>query len=381
MNIVERFKFKIRKNKLLKSVLRIPYVAFFYIKSYPEAIEMKNGIINILDNISNSNKKVYYFCEAEHPNLGDLAQRYCIENWLEEYYPEYEVVQIASLAMLRFKNKILSSIANSITKDDIFVFQSGYTMTDTHQDDKVRRIVLDVFNSQRTIIFPQTILFKDRKLIEERKRIFEKCDKLLLLLRDEISYEYAKKYFPNTNIKLYPDIVTSLIGMKSFDIENRSGIGLCMRNDGEKYYSYEEILNLKQKLELIDFVDVTDTNCSSSIKINRESIYSTVWGKIEDFSRKKVIVTDRYHGTIFSLVAGTPVIVIKTNDHKVSTGVKWLKGIYDNYAYYCENIKDVPMLVSKIYSENRDNKLRAYFKHEYYDKLKECLEEITDGNL
>lgn len=50
-------------------------------------------------------------------------------------------------------------------------------------------------------------------------------------------------------------------------------------------------------------------------------------------SHYKVVITDRYHGTIFSLIANTPVIIIKSTDHKVTTGADWFKGIYDDYVY------------------------------------------------
>ncbi len=53
----------------------------------------------------------------------------------------------------------------------------------------------------------------------------------------------------------------------------------------------------------------------------------------------KLIITDRYHGTILSLVAGTPVIVIKTTDHKVTTGAEWFRGVYDDYVYLAESLQ------------------------------------------
>ena len=62
--------------------------------------------------------------------------------------------------------------------------------------------------------------------------------------------------------------------------------------------------------------------------------------EIEDYSRYKIIITDRYHGTILSLVAGTPVIILKTNDHKVTTGADWFKGVYDEHVFLANDLKN-----------------------------------------
>ena len=61
-----------------------------------------------------------------------------------------------------------------------------------------------------------------------------------------------------------------------------------------------------------------------------------------------VTITDRYHGTIFSLCAGTPVIILKTTDHKVTTGADWFKGVYDDYVYVAKDLDDAYSLCQKV---------------------------------
>lgn len=368
---INRLKFFLRRHKLIKKIIRQPVVAVRKIRAYPDAKRLFNVLNCSIDKLQKSEKIIWYFCPANHLNLGDLAQRYCIENWIEENYKDYQVVEIPSKVFLTFKSQVLKKLKNYITKEHIIIFQSGYTMADMHPDNKVRNIVLRNFNENRILILPQTILYESKKKEAEMRSSLEVCKKLLLLARDKQSYEYAKTAFPNTSTSLYPDIVTTLIGKKYYPDKNRYGIGLCVRNDGEKYYSYDEINKLKLQLEEISEVTVTDTNSSDIGTINKTSIEKAVWQKIESFAQKQVIITDRYHGTIFSLIAGTPVIVIKTKDHKVSTGVKWFEGIYDEYAYYCDNIEDVPQLVKQIINSKMDHKLQPFFKQKYYDLLNE----------
>ena len=99
--------------------------------------------------------------------------------------------------------------------------------------------------------------------------------------------------------------------------------------------------------------------------------------EIESYSHFEVTITDRYHGTIFSLCAGTPVIIIKTNDHKVTTGADWFKDVYDGYVYVAEDLGDAYKKVFQVINGKRQNNLPPYFKTEYYDKLRGLFENDT----
>ena len=87
-------------------------------------------------------------------------------------------------------------------------------------------------------------------------------------------------------------------------------------------------------------------------------------------SQYKCVITDRYHGTIFSLCANTPVIIIQSNDHKVITGANWFKNIYDDYVYVAKNLDDAYDKAIEICKDFKYKQLEAYFDKEYYDKLK-----------
>lgn len=97
---------------------------------------------------------------------------------------------------------------------------------------------------------------------------------------------------------------------------------------------------------------------------------------IEKFSRYNVIITDRYHGTIFSLAAGTPVIIIKSNDHKVVTGADWFKGIYDDYVFVAKDLNEAKDLCIKLLNTQLSHKMKPYFSEHYYEKLKEIFSNL-----
>mgnify|MGYP000995459826 FL=1 len=181
-----------------------------------------------------------------------------------------------------------------------------------------------------------------------------------------VSYGQAKQMFPDLKVLAYPDIVTSLIG--SFDYDNhRDKIFLCRRDDGEKFYSEADLIKLRDQLQSIAPVVVGDTQSKASIQDIRANLQQYVENEIKKYSVFKVTITDRYHGTIFSLCAGTPVIIIKSNDHKVVTGADWFKGVYDGYVYVAKDLDDAYHIAERICNDmSLSHKMSPYFEQNYY---------------
>lgn len=177
-------------------------------------------------------------------------------------------------------------------------------------------------------------------------------------------------------------IVTTEIGNYDFNNNERNGILLCVRNDVEKLYSFQEISLFKEKLQKIAKVSLSDTNSET-----KENSLKEYWKKIEetidDYAQYQVIITDRYHGTIFALIANTPVIILKTTDHKVVTGADWFEGVYEDYVYVVNDLEEASQVAQQIVTGFEYRKLPSYFKEKYYDRLKDIIEygELKNDNL
>ena len=90
----------------------------------------------------------------------------------------------------------------------------------------------------------------------------------------------------------------------------------------------------------------------------------------EKYSKYKLVITDRYHGTIFSLIAGTPVIVLSSADHKLSSGVKWFPiEIFGDYVSYASSLDDAFEKANKMLATPHTHQLPPYFQENYYSKL------------
>ena len=96
---------------------------------------------------------------------------------------------------------------------------------------------------------------------------------------------------------------------------------------------------------------------------------------IEKIATYKVVITDRYHGTIFSAIANTPVVVINSADHKLSSGVKWFpKEVFANNVQFAENLDDAYEKANAILNSNEKLlKNPPYFKEKYWSKMIEMI--------
>lgn len=333
--------------------------------------------LDALANHTNAEQpRVFYLGITQHSNLGDMAQHYCIKRWIGQNYPEAELVMFEATTVVDKRFHFLDKLKAIYRPQDVIVFQSGYTTTDLGgYHDEMHRMVIEKMPEAHILMMPQTIFFQKEENKKRTAKSYNTARHMLFLARDMVSFEEAKRMFPDIPVKVFPDIVTTLIGTYGFNHE-RNGICLCVRNDGEKYYSDDEINALKKSLEQKAPVTVTDTTIKENYIEIRSRLQSFIDQEIERYSHYKVVITDRYHGTIFSLAAGTPVIVIKTTDHKVVTGADWFKGIYDDYVFVANDLKEAKELALKLIEDDKTYSLSPYFQDNYYSKLKTYFQEV-----
>lgn len=371
-NTLYKMRKKIASVKVIDRIAKKPYMKIQKIIFCNEAMKVLRQIDK-----KRTEKNIWFLDVPTHPNLGDIAQYWCIRKWIEKNYPDYELFEISAQTICYAEEKFLSVMQKKCSADDIIIFQSGYCTQDLGgMHDYIHRLVVKNNKITPIVMMPQTILYKNKENELRTSKIYSENRNLFILCRDNISYETAKRIFPSNYIMAFPDIVTSLIGTIDVLPENeRKGILICARNDSEKYYSDREIESLVSQLEGIDSVEISDTTIKCDYSQIKNHIEEYVMDMIKKFMGYKVIITDRYHGTIFSIIAGTPVIVIKSNDHKVVTGVDWFKGIYDGKVRLVDNLNLIPDIVSTIEKNYLYQKPEDYFNKQYYSMLKNIVEQ------
>lgn len=366
----------ILKYEWLFNIIHFIYTPFRILKEYFARRKMTNELIEKHYYLEKNDKKIFYFGVPEHNNLGDMAQTYCIRKWITDNYPNYQIMEIRT--RISYDKKFVKFIKNILCSDDFFLFQSGYCTRDKNPDHLMHLNIMAQFPYQKAIILPQTVKIQSKKDIQKTKRIFSHCEKLLFIARDKISYEQAKIFTKENQLDLYPDIVTSLIGRIQTNTEKK-GVLLCVRNDSEKYYLDSDIKKLKEDLiPHSDIVNVTDTNSHLDVWETYKNLEKIILEKIIDFSKYKVIITDRYHGTIFSLIANTPVIVIKTNDYKVTSGVEWFEGVLNESSIKLANdLKQASEMAIEILKNTLSVENDDYFYRTFYqNSLKKRIQKV-----
>ena len=213
-----------------------------------------------------------------------------------------------------------------IAPDDIITTVGGGNMGDLYTSIELyRQLIIEYFNKNKIISFPQTVDFSDnhsgKKALKKATKTYAKHPDLTLVAREQKSFDFYKEHYKNNVLKT-PDIVLSL--NQSLPKYERIGVLICLRDDKEKKLTEkeEEAVNglLNSEFKSIRKRDTHVGGFGLSLK-NRVSKLKLIW---DDFKRAELVVTDRLHGMIFCYITGTPVVVFLNNNHKIKSSYFWI---------------------------------------------------------
>ena len=270
-------------------------------------------------------------------NVGDQAQAVCIHRWLARHWPGVEVREF-------HKKDPIVVIAWSVQPGDLIFIHSGGNMCNRAMSlsEPARRAVVRAFPDNRIVSLPQTIGLTGAAL-EGAKDVYNAHRDLMIIGRDPVSYGLAVEHFgldaPRRRAALCPDFALGY--PYEPPARERRGVLFALRTDRESIYGKEG----RAPLAAQHGGTLGDTNAEARITPERRE--EELLLKLDEFAGYEAVVTDRLHGVIFSILSGTPVVVLPTVDHKLSASWGWFK--------------DMPQVV---FSEGRD--------------LGECMDEARD---
>ena len=348
----------------------------YYMVAKKPYVACKNLIkVRKLKNVVQSHTKNIFFCGVcETSNMGDLVQTYCIRSWLLENYREYNLIELRTSLIMDCKQlvKMLNKVVGS---KDIFFFQSGYNTHDLGgREDLMHQKIMMEFPENYMIMMPQTVYFKSEERKEQCSKIYNGHKKLFFFARDYQSLKISEKMFPDIQVSFLPDIVSSLIGHVSIPKIEKQGILLCRRYDIEQFYTEEDYKKIEQRLSKFDNVNVEDTIVTVRNNAIAKDIEKYMDEMIMFFSKYKLVVTDKFHGLIFSLIANTPVVVLRTKDHKVTGGYELFHKSYPDYVFFADSYDEIEAHVEHILCDGVQYKLGPYYYNTYYKDLRNQIE-------
>lgn len=314
-------------------------------------------------------KKIYIFGAPEHGNLGDQAIIYAERQFFKDNFKEYKIIELESYKI----SKCIDLLKKIVKTSPIFVHGGGFLGTIWEEEEKMFRTTIKSFPNNKIVVMPQTIFFsndeKGRKTLEESQKIYSAHKNLLILCREKYSYDFMKENFPECNTILTPDMVLYL----NLDLKKNTAnkVLFCIRKDKEKInYNLQDAENyIKEKNMNIVYTDTVIPN-----RVKQHSRKQFLLKKLNEISNSKLVVTDRLHGMVFSLIAKTPCVVLENKSYKIKGVYNWIKNI--NYIKLSKEknlIKDIEELLNINPIDNREN-VKKEFK-----KLKEILVNKLEG--
>lgn len=256
---------------------------------------------------TNSRPKFFAFGIPSYTNLGDQAVSLAQREYIENEFPEYQYIEILE----DDNDQGIEAVKKIITSQDIVSFVGGGNMGSLYTNhESARRKVFSTFVNNLTISFPQSIHFEDtaygRKEQKLSQEAYGKNPHLFLIARDAQSYHRMQTTFKN-HVLFTPDMVL-YFKASHYDFK-RSGALFVLRHDGEKVVKESLIYSMKKMLDDDRPFKRTDTVLDTIKRItpiNRKKLFKE---ELELFAHQEIIITDRWHAMVFSVLTGTPCLL------------------------------------------------------------------------
>ncbi|MBX4269008.1 glycosyltransferase [Clostridium estertheticum] len=325
-------------------------------------------------------KRIFIIGTPNHGNLGDHAIAYAEEKILKDNFKDFIIIEIVTADII----KHIKNLKKNVKKDDIFVLQGGGNLGDEYiWEEEGRRKIISEFKDNKIILFPQSIYFKETVIgkteLSKTKTIYNEHKNLIMVAREETSYNIMKETFVNSKVILTPDIVLYL--NETYPKLERKGVLLSLRQDKEGVLSSQQKDDIRSeaqsnfdKIIITDTVDVFTTHEDKILQymINLNQREKRLKAKWNQFKGVQVVITDRLHGLVFCAITSTPCIVIANYNHKVKDTYAWLKDL--NYIKFVNDVEEIPGLIKelkRIEIKEYDNS----FAMKNYEKILEVMKQ------
>lgn len=311
-------------------------------------------------------KRIVLMDTADHDNLGDHAIAMAEWVFVKNYLPEYGVIEIPGGNILRHTLLYKALIRKT---DVLTIAGGGFLGTLWPYEEKIVQCILNNFQRNKVIIFPQTFFVEEDQDFAESHPGYLKHPNLTICLRDEASYSKFCSLMPKLQKSLMymPDMVCGLSPNIRHDV--RQGVGLCFREDKEC------VLSRQEQEEIMDVLKEMNGSIDRFTMINAEFIVpesrvKSVIAKLEIIASKKLVITDRLHAMLFSAITATPCIAMNNKSGKVQGGYQWIEHL--PYIRFVQRADQIPealrsLDLEKVYQYDKN------FVEDYWERLAKLI--------
>ena len=326
-------------------------------------LSIKRAIRNVVgqENIQlPDGPRALVFLAADYGNIGDLAITAAQRSFLSRSVPGHQLVTVP----ISQTRDLIRSIGTQVQRGDLVTIIGGGNMGSLYPDiEELRQLVIRSFPRNKIVCFPQTLDWSEsrvsKKALQRIVRVYSQHQDIHVFARESITNAKLTELFnayANVKVGYVPDIVLSATGTE-LGVESSvhtSGILLCMRDDRERALDPVRRVALERALADTGLeVKITDTHAGGS-GLNEARCSQLLAGKLNQFGAARLVVTDRLHGMILSLLAGTPCLVLPNSNHKIrQTWQDWLTGLPQVKFVEPHQLSELPSLVSALLATPR----------------------------
>ena len=334
---------------------------------YREEIEIPSG------------SRAFIFLAADYGNIGDLAITSAQTLFLVEHANFDHVVRIP----ISRTTTLIHSIRQKINPDDLITIVGGGNMGLLYSDiEDLRQLVIRSFPRNRIVCFPQTLDWNESvesdHALSRIVSVYSRHPNLNVFARESITrgkLEALFRPYANVHVGYAPDIVLSATAadLGSAVQTAPSGILLCLRDDRECALSHNQRTELETVLTATGHsMEFTDTHAGGS-QLDDARCARLLAEKVDQFGAARLVVTDRLHGMILSVIAGTPCLVLPNANHKIhQTWKDWLGDAPHVRFVAPGDMTKLPQVLKELLAAPRRDTARTPIAATHYDELKQA---------
>ena len=211
-------------------------------------------------------------------------------------------------------------------------FTGGGNLGNLYLDiEEDRRKVFSAFKDYKSIS-----LFEDTEEGQKEKKktqdAYHQNTNLTIAARETQTLDVVKETF-NSNVIFTPDMVLSL-DIVPRELE-RDGVLFILRADKEKVTDEDFISQMKKWAEKTTYTERTDTVLDTVDTIDYADREKHFMEMLDRIGSSKLVITDRLHAMIFSIITKTPCLVFGNSYGKAKHSYRdWLESL--NFIEYTD---------------------------------------------